>query len=152
MTSCIVPYKASDLCHEGKLERAKANIIFRWLKSHAIKHQMGTRETQRSHLNLAADVLHFMQHIHRKVTEQNCDSKFIINMDQTPVFFTSHSKGMLEWKGPTSVNICNSRNDTKSPLWLYLCVQMVQSCLQYSSSKEFKTIGYDKEFANLRVK
>ena len=74
---------------------------------------MGKHETQRSPVELAADELNFMQHIFPKVSEQNCDPKFIINMDQTPIFFTCHSKKILKWKGTKSVHILTSRNDTK---------------------------------------
>ena len=61
----------------------------------------------------AAYALDFMQHICPKVSEQNRNPKFIINMDQTPIFFTCHSKKTLEWKGTKSVNIPTSTIDTK---------------------------------------
>ena len=65
---------------------------------------MGTHKTQRSPVESAVDLLDFMQHIHPKVSEQNWDPKLI--MDQTPIFFTCHSKKTMEWKGTKSVNIC----------------------------------------------
>ena len=79
MLSCIVCHKASDLC--GKLERVKAYVIFRWLKSHSLQYCIGIYETQRSPVKSAEDALDLMQHIHPKVSEQNHDSTFIINMD-----------------------------------------------------------------------
>ena len=42
---------------------------------------MSNHETQRSPVELAADALDFMQHIFPKVSEQDCDPIFIINMD-----------------------------------------------------------------------
>ena len=54
-----------------------------------------------------------MQSIHPKVSKQNCNSKFIIIMDQTPIFFACHSKKTLEWERKKSVNICPSMEDTK---------------------------------------
>ena len=74
---------------------------------------VGTHEAQRSPVELAADALDFMQHICPEEFEQNCNPKFIVNMDQTPILFTCHSKKTLEWKGMKSVNICTSTNDTK---------------------------------------
>jgi hypothetical protein len=37
----------------------------------------------------------------------------IINMDQTPVYFTMNAKRMLEVIGVKTVHICTSTNDTK---------------------------------------
>ena len=99
VSSLIVCCKASDsLCNFwGKSERTKANVIFRWLKSHSLKYCMGTHETQRSPVEAAADALDFMQHSCPKDSEHNCNPKFIINMDQTPISFTCHSK--KHWNG-----------------------------------------------------
>ena len=46
--SHIVCCNASDLCHDfgGKSEKAKANVIFRLLKSSSLNYCMGTHETQ----------------------------------------------------------------------------------------------------------
>ena len=110
--SHIVFHKASELCHDfwEKSERAKANVSFRWLKNHSLKYHMGTHEMQRSPVEFAAVALVFMQHIHPKVSEQNSNPKFIINMDQTPIFFTCYSKKTLEWKGTKSVNIWHKKS------------------------------------------
>ena len=105
VNSCIVSHNASYLCNDfqEKSERIKANVIFRWLKSHASKYPMHTHQTQTS----AADALDFMQYIHQKVSEQNHDPKFVINMDQTKVLVTSPSKKTLEkWKGTKTIHIC----------------------------------------------
>ena len=74
---------------------------------------MGTHETQRSPVESAVNAFDFMQHICPKVSEQNLDPKFDINIDQTSIFFNFHSKKMLEWKGMKSVKIHTSTNDTK---------------------------------------
>ena len=72
---------------------------------------MGTPEIQRSPVELAADAYDFMQHVGPKISEQNHDATFIINMDQTPIFFTCHPKKTLEWKRTKIVNIFTSTND-----------------------------------------
>ena len=38
---------------------------------------------------------------------------FVINMDQTAVFFTSHSKQTLDMKGVKTVTICTSTQDIR---------------------------------------
>ena len=61
-------------------------MIFRWLKSRALKYRLAIHETQRSPVDLAVNVLDFMQQIHQKVSQQNQIQKFVIDMEQTPVF------------------------------------------------------------------
>ena len=56
---------------DENFERAKANVIFRWLRSNSFKYFMGTHETQRFPAESAADALNFMQHTCPKVSEQN---------------------------------------------------------------------------------
>ena len=53
----IVCRKASDLCHDfrGKSERAKVNVIFRWVTRQSLEYRMGTHETQRSPVESAAE-------------------------------------------------------------------------------------------------
>ena len=82
MTSHIICHKASDLCHSfhRQLERAMTNVLFRWLKSLALKYWMATHEIQISPGNLIVDTLDFMQHFRPKVSEQNRDPKYIVIM------------------------------------------------------------------------
>ena len=91
---------------------------------------MGIHETQRSPIDSAAEALDFMQHIHPKVSEHNLNPKFIINMDQSPIFFPYYSMKTLEWKGTKLVNICSSKNDPKRvTLAVSVCTDDT-SCLQ----------------------
>ena len=57
VTADIVSHKASDLCYDfwGKSERANTNVIFRWLKRHALKYQIGTHVTQIPPVDLRVD-------------------------------------------------------------------------------------------------
>jgi hypothetical protein len=43
----------------------------------------------------------------------HCDRRFILNMDQTPVFFCMTRKKTIEVIGVKTVRICTLTNDTK---------------------------------------
>ena len=96
---------------------------------------MGTHETQRSPVQLAADALDFMQHIHAKVSQQNQDSKFITNMNQTSILFTCQSKKKMEWKGIKPVNIHTSMNYSKRAT---LAIPLCADCSKLSPMLIFK--------------
>ena len=54
-----------------------------------------------------------MTSVRPKVIQPNRSQDFILNMDQTPVPFSFHSKRTLEQLGSRTVNIRKSTNDTK---------------------------------------
>ena len=79
-----------------------------------------TTKPQRSPVDLAADVLDFMQHIQPKVSEQNHNPKFIINMDQTPIFFTCHQRKC--WNGKNKISKYSFFNERqKTTLAVCMC-------------------------------
>ena len=60
-----------------------------------------------------SEAFDFMQFMRVIVSGGNCDRRFIINMDQTPVYFSMSSKWMFEVIGEKTIHICMSTNDTK---------------------------------------
>ncbi len=47
------------------------------------------------------------------VSDGNCNLRFVINMDQTPVYFSMNAKRTFEVVGKKTVHICTMTNDTK---------------------------------------
>ncbi len=66
---------------------------------------MGTHTLQQA--------LNFMQFVRVIVSGSNRDRCFVINMDQTPVYFSMSSKRTLEVIGEKTIHIRTSMNDTK---------------------------------------
>jgi hypothetical protein len=58
----------------------------------------------------ALDFVRFMWQI---VLSSSCDWRYILNMDQTPVYFSMNAKRTLELIGEKTVYICTSPDDTK---------------------------------------
>jgi hypothetical protein len=112
-----VVVKASALMQpswsQSRTRLAKYQVVARWIKRHSLVHRMGTHESQRAPSETAALALDYMKSIRPKVMEPNRSKEFILNMDQTPVPFSFHSKRTLELLGSRTINIRKSNNDTK---------------------------------------
>ena len=71
---------------------------------------MGTKESQRPPHEVAGEVLDFIENARARLIRR--DPRFIINMDQTPVYFLMHLKKTLSKIGLRTVPILMSTNDT----------------------------------------
>ena len=74
---------------------------------------MGTHTSQRPPAEVEGEAADFMRFMRGIVSGGNRDRRFIINMDQTPVFFSMSSKRTLELIGKKTIHIRTSTNDTK---------------------------------------
>jgi hypothetical protein len=74
---------------------------------------MGTHESQRKPEEVEGEAKDYMRLIRPFVIGNNRDPRFILNMDQTPVYFLMNSKCTLELIGKKTIHICTSTNDTK---------------------------------------
>jgi hypothetical protein len=74
---------------------------------------MGMHESQRKPDEVAAEASDYMAVMRRLVDGPHRDRCFILNMDQTLVFFTINAKRTLEVVGVRTVHVRTSTNDTK---------------------------------------
>ena len=58
-----------------------------FMKHHSYMYQMGTHESQHLPEEVADEARVWMDHTRPLVTGPHCDLRYVINMDQTPVFF-----------------------------------------------------------------
>ena len=86
--SCVL---LPDLVEKG--ERAIYKIATRFLARFSLVYRMGTKESQRPPHEVAGEALDFIENARARLV--GCDPRFIINMDQTPVYFSMHSKKTL---------------------------------------------------------
>jgi hypothetical protein len=116
VSSNIISIKASRLLREfkEKSKRNKLDIVRRWTKHHSLVYRMGTHESSRNPASVANEAIDFIVFVARPlVVQPNRHPDYIINMDQTPVFFSFHSKKTLSRIGVKTVNIRTSMEDTK---------------------------------------
>ena len=74
---------------------------------------MGTHETQRKPEDIATEASDYMNIMRPFLEGPHHDRRFILNMDQMPVFFCMTRKKMLEVIGVKTIHIRTSTNDTK---------------------------------------
>ena len=72
---------------QQKLARARYCVVRRFLKKHSIVHRMGTKVLQRPPGEVCQEAQEFQDFIHLMLQGPERDLCWIINMDQTAVFF-----------------------------------------------------------------
>ncbi len=92
---------------------AKQCAMQRFLRAHWIVYGMGTHVSQRNPEEVATEAADFMSLMRPIVTGPHRDRRFILNMDQTPVYFSMSKKRTLEIAGAKTVHVRTSTNDTK---------------------------------------
>jgi hypothetical protein len=61
-----------------------------------MRYRIGTHTLQRPPAKVANKALDYIVYMCCIVTGSNCNRRFILNMDQTPVYFVMSAKQMLE--------------------------------------------------------
>jgi hypothetical protein len=74
---------------------------------------MGTHTSQRPPAEVEGEASDFMRFVRVIVSGGNRDRRFILNMDQTPVYFSMSSKKLLSSLEKKNIHIRTSMNDTK---------------------------------------
>ena len=107
--------KASSLSpiFNEKLFVARESAVKRFIRAHSLVYRMGTHISQRKPDEVAAEASDYMDLMRQLVEGPHRDRRFIINMDQTPVYFSMNAKRTLDVVGVKTVHIRTSTNDTK---------------------------------------
>jgi hypothetical protein len=74
---------------------------------------MGTHTSQRVPAEVESEPLDHMAYMRCIILGSNRDRRFILNMDQTPVYFLMSTKHALEVIGKKTIHIRTLTNDTK---------------------------------------
>ncbi len=96
-----VVFKARELSPEfsAKSSGAQVTIVVRWLRKWGLVYPLGTHEAQRSPSETAREAKDFMEINKEKVSHRNVDKRYVINMDQTPIFLHVNPRKRLISKG-----------------------------------------------------
>ncbi len=109
----MVLTKASVLLYSfgEKSNAAKYAAVKQFLDRMSLVYRMGMKESQRPPKEVGAEALDFIKLARKKVACQ--DKRFVLNMDETPVFFSMHSKKTLKKIGVHTVLVLTSTKDTR---------------------------------------
>jgi hypothetical protein len=83
------------------------------MRVHLLVYHMGTHQTQHKPNKVATEALDYMNLIRALLMGPHRNRCFILNMDQTPVYFCMTQKKTLEVVGVKTVHIHMSTSDTK---------------------------------------
>ena len=107
--------KASVMCpvFNAKTFVAKMSAVWRFMQENSLVYRMGTHESQHRPEEVAKEAADFMSLMRPILKGPHRDWHYILNMDQTPVYFSMSKKRTLEIAGAKIVYIRTSTNDTK---------------------------------------
>ena len=110
----MVVLKAMEM-HEAfclKTEAAKYMCVRRFLCRHYIGIRCSTHQSQRCISEIREQLVVFVRAARRVLVNRNREKEWIINMDQTPVWFTMTPKRTLEKRGGKTVHVRSSTSRT----------------------------------------
>lgn len=110
----MVILKASQLDGEFRRKKrmAKYSVVRRILRSNRIVIRAKTHQAQRAPQEMHDEAKFYITGMRPSVSMANRDQKWIINMDQTPVYFSMVPNTTLEEEGARSVNVRSSSGST----------------------------------------
>jgi len=114
MTIRLVTAKASELddTFRRKSMVAKEHAIRRFVKAHGLVHRVHTHESQRSLAEAEEQATEFVLQMRPLLAERNRSQDYIINMDQTPIFFSMVPRTTLSPIGARTVHVRTSTSST----------------------------------------
>ncbi len=83
------------------------------MHAHLLVYHMGMHVSQRKQDEVAAEASDYMDVMCRIVIGPHHDQRFILNTDQTPVYFLMNAKRTLKVVGVKTVHVLTSTHDTK---------------------------------------
>jgi hypothetical protein len=106
----LVLFKAASLSQSFRTKPFNTQwlAVKRVMKRHSYTYRMGTHESQRPPEEVADEVRVWMDHTRPLVTGPHCNLRYVINMDQTPVFFSMNAKKSLELIGCKTIHVQKS--------------------------------------------
>ena len=85
----LMLFKAAGLSQRFRAKSFSVQYmdVARFMKRHSYRYQMGTHKSQHLPEEVADEARVWMDHTRLLVTGPHRDLRYVINMDQTPVFF-----------------------------------------------------------------
>jgi hypothetical protein len=107
--------KASSLSSKFDVKHfvSKCSAVKCFVRANLLVYRMGMHVTRLRPEDVVTEVSDFMNLMHPFLDGPHCDRHFILNMDQTPVYFSMMAKWTFDVIGVKTVHIRSTANDTK---------------------------------------
>ena len=104
----------TDSAFSSKSYAARAQSVSRWMAKNHLTIRTGTHQAQAPPQTVTTAAEDFMVNIARPAVNQSYrDRRYIINMDQTPVYFSMHPSRSVDTIGARTVNIRIAKNGSQ---------------------------------------
>ena len=115
VTNTIVLLKAAQICRDfcEKSRSAQYYIVRRFIKIHGLVYRMGTHVSQCALAETDSEACDFIVVTRPKVSDPCRHQDYVLNMDQTPIPFSSNQKSTLEIIGQRTVHVRKSTSNKK---------------------------------------
>jgi hypothetical protein len=101
-----------DSSFRRKGDQTRYGIVRRFLRAHNIVYRAATHEAQKAPQESQDAAKAFVLSLVPTINAPNRQLKYIVNMDQTPVYFSMTPKTTLETRGVRTVNVRSSSGST----------------------------------------
>jgi hypothetical protein len=112
MNLVILRAAQMDTDFRRKKQQTKYSIVRRLLRSRNIVIRAKTHEAQRPPKEMEDEGKAFITRVRPTLAAPNRDPKYILNMDQTPVFFSMTPNTTLNIRGKRNINVRSSSGST----------------------------------------
>jgi transposase-like protein len=102
--------KILDVAFRGKSDSAQYQVVRRFVVAHGLVYRVCTHVSQRNATMMKMEAIEWMRMVRPLLLGNNRDPRFILNMDQTPIFFLMTSKTTLDPVGSKTVHVRSSKN------------------------------------------
>ena len=144
VTNTIVLLKAAQICRDfrEKSRSAQYYIVRHFIKIHRLVYRMGTHVSQRAPAEMESEAHDFIMVTCPKVSNPCRHQDYVLNMDQTPIFYF-HSIKNLHWSSSGGGQcMCANLRVTRSGQHVHLQSRHQERCWTPSwSSRENQMEG-----------
>jgi hypothetical protein len=109
-------------CFAGKLLEARYKATFHFLKHHLFMYCLKINETTRPPKVTRQETINFMAANCPLLSGPHHNKRYILNMDQTPLWFSSHRMKTLAKKDQKTIHIQKFSSDTKRAICALLTI------------------------------
>jgi hypothetical protein len=98
---------------KSKTYRAQYSTIERMVRKYSLVHWLGTCESQCTIEEFDLEARTWLEDVREKLEQTQYSQDYILNMDQTAVYFSMHAKRTLSPQGQRTIFIRKAKDDSK---------------------------------------
>jgi hypothetical protein len=141
--------KTAVLSRDFKVKRwlAQYSAIRRFVSKYGLVYPLGTRAFQRTREEVDEEATKWIEDVHKKLKQPQYSQDYILNMDQTAMYFSMHAKQTSSEQGLHTIFIRKAKDDSKRAMAAFT---ITTSGLQLQPCTVFKGL-FSVVYLNLQL-